>query len=156
VTEVGFGFRLGKTGGLDKGWLVSELGLMRNLDKHYAAGATTYIVYDTQFSEFRAGLKLRGRRWLSRGLSVNASGGLLFLGGVYGEKQPGFASHIDINYKDFVAAYVGCDVLRGDTGSYGGTKWHIGTRFGSHVGSSLSAVAAGVVAAALFILATAG
>jgi hypothetical protein len=154
VTEIGLGFRLGDEGGLDKGWLASELGLMRNVGPRYAVGGTTYILYDTGASDFRAGLKLRGRRWLRRDLSLNVSGGLLLLSGIYGEELPGYAGHIDLNYKDLVAAYVGCDVIRRESADER-VVWHAGVRTGGHIGSSLTAVGVGLVFLALYAIATA-
>jgi hypothetical protein len=127
---------------------------MRNVSSRYAVGATTYILFDTAASDFRAGLKLRGRRWLRRDLSLNASGGLLLLSGIYGEKHPGFTSHIDLNYKDFVAAYVGCDVIRRESADER-VIWHAGARTGGHIGSSLTAVGVGLVFLALYAVATA-
>jgi hypothetical protein len=156
ITEIGLGLRVGEGRSLEDGWPASEIGWMYNLNEHYAVGATSYIVYDAKYEEFRGGLKLRVRRWLNNDFSLNASGGAILLGGEYNEEHPEFAGHVDLNYKDFVGPYVGVDVLRGRGRSSDEAIWHTGIRFGSYAGTGLSSVAAALVVAGLYSYAVAG
>lgn len=141
VTESGLGYM---ARGIDRAWIVSEIGPMFNLDERYAVGATSYIAYDGQWGDFRGGVKLRLRWWFNPGLSMNVSGGLILVGGAWDEEHPGFAGHLDLNYKDLVVPYIGLDVMRG--GGLDGANWSVGLRFGSVVGLGISAVGAAVVA----------
>ncbi len=142
VTELGLGYRVN---GPQRGWPVSEIGLMFNVNERYAIGGTSYVAYDAQYDDFRGGLKLRVRRWLNPDVSLNVSGGLILLGGDYREKYPEFTGHVDVNYKDLLAPYVGLDLLRIEQGSLDGAGWHLGIRFGSYAGSGLSAVALALI-----------
>jgi len=55
----------------------------------------------------------------------------------------GFTGHVDLNYKDLVAPYIGIDLERAGGGydSFG----HAGLRGGSYAGLGLSTVTAGFV-----------
>lgn len=141
VTESGLGYMASKGG---SAWPISEMGLMFHLGERYATGATTYIAFDGDTTDFRGGVKLRLRRWFNPDLSMNVSGGLILVGGAYNEEHPGFAGHLDLNYKDFVAPYLGLDVMR--RGPLDGANWHAGLRFGSRTGLGICAVAAALVA----------
>jgi len=149
VTEFGAGFRIGGDSKWPQDtWADIELGWMYNLSEKYAAGATGYMAFDPHYEDIRFGLKLRGRRWLNDSFSLNASGGALLHGGrKFSEDFPSFTGHVDLNYKDYVAPFVGVDVLRNEDGSH--THWHGGARFGYIAGSGM-AVAAG----AILVLAT--
>ena len=155
ITEVGLGYRISHPDVNERGWPTSEIGLMYNLNEHYAIGATSYASYDAKFEEFRGGAKLRARRWFNRDLSVDVSGGLLFLGHGYHQDFPSFTGHLDVNYKDVVAPYLAVDVLREEHSSLDGANWQAGLRFGSFPGSGLTGIAIGLVAVGLFMFITA-
>ncbi|MFC1572863.1 hypothetical protein ACFL6M_04610 [Candidatus Eisenbacteria bacterium] len=156
VTEVGLGLNVQESQWENKGWPLLEIGLMRNLGKRYAVGGTCYVVYDSKYEDFRGGLKLRARRWFNPDLSMNLSGGLLFMGGSYGETFPAFAGHLDVNYRDLVAPYVAVDVLRHEASPLDGANVHMGLRFGSYPGTGLTGIAVGVVVLALYSRTVAG
>ena len=118
---------------------------MFNVGKKYAAGSTIYVVFNDHYGgQGRGGVKLRCRRWVTRDLSVDLSGGYLILSGYCGETG-GFTGHIDLNFKDYVAPYLGLDVIQG--GSESGAHWQFGIRLGSYPG--LSGIAVGAVIGAL-------
>jgi hypothetical protein len=156
VTELGLGYRVGEGRWEDAGWPVSEIGLMYNLGSRNAVGVTTYVTYEPKYSDFRGGFKLRFRRWFNPDLSVNLSGGLLLVGGGYREKHPGFSAHVDLDYKEVLAPYVGLDVLRDATSTLDGSNWHVGVRFGSYPGSGLSGIALVTIAVILYTIQVAG
>jgi hypothetical protein len=100
------------------------------------------MAFDPYYEGIRFGLKLRGRRWLNDRFSLNASGGVLLTGDRrFSEGYPSFTGHIDLNYKEIIAPYLGVDALRDEDGSH--THWHGGARFGGVGGTAatISAVA---------------
>jgi hypothetical protein len=114
---------------------------MWNLTERNALGATTYMAVESKEGDARFGLRLRYRRWLNSRLSLNASGGFLFLGSSKDERFPSFASHVDLNYWDLVAPYVGCEVLRYPGTTLNGASWHAGVKFGSYAAMGLTGLA---------------
>ncbi len=79
---------------------------------------------------------------------MNVSGGLLLAGGDYNERHPGFAGHVDVNFKDIAALYLGSDIMRG--GSLDGVNWHAGIRCGTHPG--LAGLAVGAALGLLYFI----
>jgi hypothetical protein len=146
ITEFGGAYAWGNTG--DHGWGFVEAGLMYNVGKRYAIGGTYFVYggFSGSGSEVFTGLNLRLRRWINRDISFNVSGGMSLFNG---EEFPDFTSHIDLNYKDYVAPFLGFAVIQG--GSLDGTNWHAGLRFGSYpgvIGISVLVLAAAVAVAA--------
>ncbi|MFH1219650.1 MAG: hypothetical protein V1694_04280 [Candidatus Eisenbacteria bacterium] len=147
ITEFGLGY-MPKT--YDPICLSSEIGWMVNYRERYAIGGTTYIAFDNNLECVRGGLKLRVRRWMSPNWSMNFAGGPI-LGRTWsgGDVQPGFAGHVDVNYKDRVAPYIGMDLLKG--GLEGGGL-HAGIRLGPP-GWRVGVIGLAVAAAVGFIYA---
>jgi hypothetical protein len=140
ITESGVGYVVNQGGYLS---FNADAGLMFNVGKKYAAGSTIYISFDNQSDAFRGGLKLRFRRWFNPDVSINMSGGLLFLS-KYSSENVGFTGHLALNYKDLVAPYLGLDAYQGGSP---GAHWQFGIRLGSYPG--LSGIAVGAVIVAL-------
>jgi len=151
ITELGLGFRPGAVEWETFPRPLAEVGWMKNVSDRYALGATGCVIYETGYDGFRGGLKVRGRRWLYPDLSLNVSGGALFIGG---PSKPSFTSHVDINFTDVIAPYVGLELHPKMTSLSSGPDWHTGIRFGSYPGAGLTAVAIGYVVAVLYILET--
>jgi len=147
ITEIGLGLRLADDRVSNVGWPISEIGWMKNVNDRYAIGATSYVTYESQYTNFRGGVKLRARRWLDHGFSLNLSSGIVFLGDPPG---PDYVAHVDLNYKDLVAPYVGLDMLSDQTSPLDGPNWHAGLRFGSYGGMGLTGVAVGVFVTILY------
>jgi hypothetical protein len=147
ITEVSLGYR-GE--GEDRILGESELGMMYNLNDRHAVGVTTYFQVDSEVG--RWGLKARYRRWFTRDLSLNLSGGatFAFTGAGSDQRRPGLAGHVDVNYKDLVAPYLGVAANRKEDLHL---TFHIGLRFGSYIGGSIQLGAAAVaVIVGLFLL----
>lgn len=107
IFEAG-GFRT-MEGDLGEFGLNSEWGLMYNLNKRSALGATIFHQSGADLSGM--GFKVRYRHWLNSSFSVDISPGLL----LWGEwKTPTFTGHIGLNYKDWVALIAQIDHQRGE------------------------------------------
>jgi hypothetical protein len=122
-----------------------EFGLMYNLNKRSALGATLYFGLGVGNG---FGIKTRYRRWLNSSFSVDISPGLLV--GAAG-KDPTFTGHVGINYKDWVALIAQVD-SRHYWGSTSKIDLSLGIKLGSHAGMGLTAVSA-VAGAALIVIA---
>jgi len=129
ITEVG-GFRtmerymeryVGEFG------LNSEFGLMFNLNKRSALGATIFHQIGADLSGM--GFKVRYRHWLNSSFSVDISPGLL----LWSEwEAPTFTGHVGLNYKDWVALIAQIDHQRGIL--FSRKVFSLGIKFGSYVG----------------------
>jgi hypothetical protein len=108
---------------------VAEVGLMFNLGRLNALGPTVQFSVQGAYETLAGfGLSLRYRRWFSSDISLNLSAGGQVLTSAHG----GFIGHIDLNYKDYVAPFLGWDfVADGPTGE---TIWQAGVRTGSYPG----------------------
>ena len=145
VTELSLGYMPHGEGRL---WSESELGLMYNMKDRDAAGLTSYIAFDSQSTDLRRGVMVRYGRWVRSDLSMNISGGVLLAGGAYDESHPGWAGHVDVDYKDMVAPYLGIVATqRGDR--HASVAYHAGLRFGSYIGAGTTVAAAALIALAL-------
>ena len=124
-----------------------ELGLMYNLNKRSALGATFVLAW-TGNNGF--GIKVRYRRWLNSLFSVDFSPGLLLWSD---KKNPKFTGHVGLNYKDLIALIVQLDVRR---------YWNrpnevdisLGIKFGSTAGSAIIAAAPIVLIVGFILLAS--
>ncbi|MFH1219652.1 MAG: hypothetical protein V1694_04290 [Candidatus Eisenbacteria bacterium] len=145
ITEFGLGYMQGTP---RPACPTCEIGLMVNYREGYAIGGTTYVAFR---EPFRCGPMLRVRRWMSPNWSMNFAGGPIFGRGSQGV-QPGFAAHVDVNYKDWVAPYLGLDALAG--GLEEGSGLHAGVRLGLpgwHPGWRLCVIGLAVAAAFGFL-----
>jgi len=125
ITEVG-GF-LTKDVDLVEFGLNSEFGLMYNLNKHSALGATIFHRIGADLSGM--GFKVRYRHWLNSSFSVDISPGLL----LWSEwEAPTFTGHVGLNYKDWVALIAQIDHQRGIL--FSRKVFSLGIKFGSYVG----------------------
>lgn len=107
--------------------LTSEFGLMYNLNKRSALGATI-------FHQFRAdlngmGFKVRYRHWLNSSFSFDISPGL-WLWSECGHLT--FTGHVGLNYKDWVALIAQIDNHRGIL--FSRKVFSLGIKFGSYPG----------------------
>jgi hypothetical protein len=130
-------------------FVFGDYGVMMNRWDDYAVGATTYLAFETDYDNFRAGFKLWLRRWLRHDFSVNLASGLLLFGGNYDEKKPSFAGHLDVNYRDWIALYVAMDQMDE-------TNVHTGIKVGSYPGVVAAGVAGVIAVVAGLILMAAG
>jgi hypothetical protein len=92
--------------------------MMRRLNDRSAIGLSLYASYDdTEFRQVIAGVKVRGRRWLTRAVTLDAAAGLLLLtSGTQGSqlgtelRLPGFTGRLDLGLADWVGATAGVDI----------------------------------------------
>jgi len=148
ITEVGIGLRFSAEKGENQLWPHSEIGWMKNVGDRYSVGITTYFVAEPKYDDLLFGLKLRGRLWLNRDLSLNVSSGAAL--------PRSYAGHVDLNYKDLIVPYVGIDYLDFHHDipwkTTPGWNLHAGLRGGSYAGSGLHAVAAGAFVGYIILL----
>lgn len=115
ISEVGVFYRITSAPeGLMKysDYLVSNMGLMVNLNKNYSLGATTYVsmknLGDPMFS---VGLKAKGRRWLDSNKSINLAGGIILYNESRPYKSPAFSGDIGFNINDLFIIEVLMEVI---------------------------------------------
>jgi hypothetical protein len=154
VTELGLAVDVKDPTRPDNGYVASDLGLMVNLNEDYAVGGSYYISYASRYSQWRTGVRLRVRRWLTDHSSINISGGPLLT--AEWNEDPIFTGHIDYNYKELLVPFVGVDYVQGKSRGNDLSYWQAGARFGSLPGTIMTAAAAGMVLAAFMIYAAAG
>ena len=123
--------------------LVSEFGLMFNLNKHSAVGATVFFKMGADLDGM--GFKVRYRYWLNSSFSFDVSPGL-WLWSDCGHYT--FTGHVGLNYKDWVGLIAQIDNHRGDLRSR--NVYSLGIKFGSYPGFVPS------ILIALFISAVSG
>jgi hypothetical protein len=116
--------------------IMCEAGLMVNLNKHHALGATFYIYPKEESSR---GFKLRYRRWLGSSFSLDIAPGLMLADGRAHTKKPQFTGHIGLNYKDIVALISQVDIKRYRS-KESEFDLSFGVKFGSYVGATTIAV----------------
>lgn len=121
IFEAGYVYWL--NGHWDHHTAVWDLGLMANANERLAFGATFFAVAGGG-QDPRVGLKARFRRWLNHSTSVEASPGVLLLGG-YGE-GPGLIGHVSLNFQDRLALTGQFEAEDGR-----GVDWYAGLRLGS-------------------------
>jgi hypothetical protein len=94
-----------------------ELGMMKRLSARTAIGGSAYASYDdVEFRRVLAGVKVRGRRWLTRAVTLDASAGLLLV--TSGDQRglathlnlPGFTGRLDLGLADWIGATAGVDI----------------------------------------------
>jgi len=116
--------------------IMCEAGLMFNLNKHHAIGATAYIYPKEESSR---GFKLRYRKWLGSSFSLDIAPGLMLADGRSHTKKPQFTGHIGLNYKDIVSLISQVDIKR-YTREKTEFDLSFGVKFGSQVGAATIAV----------------
>ncbi len=93
-------------------YLISELGIMHNLNTQYALGATQFFGWDVGH-DLRGGVKLRVRRWLSPKISLDLSGGAL-LWSTAGEifEYPAFMGGASLNFSEWESINVLVELMQ--------------------------------------------
>ena len=140
--------------------LISDLGLMRNLNTHYAIGLSHIMAVNFGGEDgFYGGFKLRLRRWLNKKSSIEVSPGLLIwgrnIGGMF--ERPGLAGSIDFRWREAmgISLYVeylqakNWDSTGGEFGSTERTDNDLGVYFGGRFGSIPGLIANGAGLASL-------
>ena len=133
-------------------YFTSDLGLMVNLNSHYALGVSHFIGMDNG-GESRGGLKLTIRRWLNEKSSIDFSPGFLFWDTRAATKRYAFVSSLDLNIRDWFALTTHLEFV--PTRFQGGTDkaYYFGLKTGSYPGFILNGVAttAAVIVGILFL-----
>jgi hypothetical protein len=80
--------------------LVSELGLMHNLNANYGLGFTHFLGWDVGH-HLHGGVKLRVRKWLNERASLDISGGPLLWGAEGEFDYPGFTGGVSLNLNEW-------------------------------------------------------
>ncbi len=140
--------------------LISDVGLMFNLNPRYAVGISHSMVADfgSDESGLYGGFKLRFRRWLNNKSSVEFTPGLLF----WGHPAAGFTGGIDYRWREILGIslqfeyilWYNWDDTGGESGSTRHTRNYLGAYLGAKTGSlpGLLANAAGAVSIAVAFL----
>ncbi len=154
VTEIGYAYRVNdyaeNTFNLQRRhYLTSEIGFMANTSESFAIGATNFIGAD-EGGNFRWGVKLRLRRWLTSNSSIEVAPGLLFADSRGNKKGLAFMGNASLSVTEWFALVGQVEVV--PTGFAGGTDHavYLGARTGSTAGLVLNAVT-GTLAAVIGI-----
>jgi hypothetical protein len=146
ITEFSYSRRLGDLPvewdvGDGRWLLTAEIGQMANLKQGRALGGSLFAGFDDRGS--RVGVKLRGRRWISRVTAVDAGAGVLFAGhdNHYRPSFPAFTGHIGLMHGDLIGATVRLEVIPGKPKPEISTQpigtdvaWYVGVTGGSYLG----------------------
>jgi hypothetical protein len=142
--------------------LTFDLGWMKNVGTRQAIGFSGYAMPSDQTT--RLGIRARYRRWLSRGVSVDVSPGVI-LGGEDGAIEynpPGFVLGTTLNAGDLIAVMVDAELARNwefaeqsppflTRVNHTDVTWRAGAKIGSGLGLLGSVAVVGLVIAALAI-----
>jgi hypothetical protein len=121
-----------------------EAGLMRNVERQTAIGATLFFGADND--GHRYGLKSRYRRWLSNSVSLDLGAGVL-LGGDHGfiNRYPGLTSHVGLSLGDWLALTGHLEITRLEYRRFKIKEtdfaWYAGAKLGSYPGLIASVTA---------------
>jgi hypothetical protein len=119
-------------------YVTIDLGIMRNISKRYALGATHLLGVDSEL-KFRSGLKPRLRRWLGKKMSIDLSPGIILWDTRDDFTTPGFTGSIDLNIKEWFALSVMFEYMRSrqeeHSTYYRGSENDAGLYFGMKTGS---------------------
>lgn len=157
VTEFGYDFRVNSFAENSfnlrrRHYFTSDLGLMVNLNSHYALGASHFIGMDNG-GENRGGFKFTIRRWLNEKSSIDFSPGFLLWDTRAATEHYAFVSSLDLNIRDWFALTTHLEFV--PTRFQGGTDraYYFGLKTGSYPGLILNGVAttAAVVVGILFL-----
>ena len=125
ITEAG-GF-LTKDVDLVEFGLTTEFGLMFNLNKRSALGATVFHQMGADLNG--VGFKVRYRHWLNSSFSVDISPGLWLLSEW---KTPAFTGHVGLNFKDWIVLFAQMNNQRGTL--FSRKVFSLGIKLGSYPG----------------------
>jgi len=81
-----------------------DLGAIRNVSKHWGAGASVFLAGDDHSN--RLGAKLRLRRWLGSTIALDAAPGIIFAnqdGASQAIALPGFVGELGLSLGDWVS-----------------------------------------------------
>ena len=92
-------------------YVTSDLGFMRNLNRRYAMGASHFVGFDNN-GEFRGGLKLRVRRWLTDKTAIDFCPGILLWDSNAQYQTPGFTGSVDLKLEEWFALSLVFDYRR--------------------------------------------
>ena len=126
-----------------------EIGLLRNVGAKSAIGGTILVNYDEHDRAY-LGVRPRYRRWLSRSLALDISGGL-YVTGLHDvartTRRPAVTARMGIMFKDWIGLTVGTDALRLGIGPTARveTPILIGLRLGGYAGLASWPLAAGFI-----------
>lgn len=165
ITEFGWSFGLGKSS--DKGnlrLLNWELGYMVNRDEHSAIGGTFVIAVEPDGGASRLGLKVRYRRWLSNGASLDIAPGILILSGKNKFSFPSFTGHVGLNLSEWFALTGQVEIMRWKKSGYDFTwqnglekstrwektetdfRWYAGFKLGTPLGAGIGTAVVALIA----------
>jgi len=150
LTEIGYSYRINSydedTFNLKRRhYFTSALGLMTNVNRDYALGGNLFIGMD-EGGEFRAGLKVRVRRWLRRSTSIDFSPGLLFWDTRAATENFAFIGSVAVNIRDWFGVTAQLEVVPTHFPGGTDTALYTGLRLGSAPGLIFNTVAMGVAA----------
>ncbi len=144
ITEFGYSHRLDRQSNADF-YFTWEPGLMRNVGRQTALGATLFLGADEDGHRF--GLKPRYRRWLNNSVSFDLGAGVL-LGGennFFNHRFPGLTSHVGLSFGDWLALTGHLEIFRFENRRFGIKEtdfaWYVGAKLGSYPGLIGSAAA---------------
>jgi len=133
-------------------YFTSDLGIMVNLNPHYALGASHFTGIDNR-GDGRGGFKLTIRRWLSESSSIDVSSGFLLWDTRAATQHFPFVSSLDLNIRDWFALTTQLEFV--PTRFQGGTDRavYFGLKTGSYPGLILNgaAVTAAVIVGILVL-----
>jgi hypothetical protein len=127
-----------------------ELGGIRNISKHHALGATSFLNMDDD-NDMGFGLKARYRFWLSRTFSINVAPGVLLTRANRSSKGPDFFGHADLCLDDWLSLAYQIDEVKKSSPPSHYTNYSMGVRIGGSLGMAM--IAGSVLA--LFVVITA-
>jgi len=147
ITEFGYNHRLDQYN-VSHSYFTWETGLMRNVDRQTAIGATLFFGADPY--GHRYGLKPRYRRWLNNSVSLDFGAGVL-LGGEHDfiNRFPGLTSHVGLSFGDWLALTGHLEITRLQYKRFRIIKetdyaWYVGAKLGSYPGL-IASIAAPIV-----------
>ncbi|RMG61378.1 MAG: hypothetical protein D6715_13715 [Calditrichaeota bacterium] len=128
--------------------LISDLGVMLNLNPHYAMGLSHILVanFGGDQDGLYGGLKVRFRRWLNQKNAIEFSPGLLMWGNTIGGtfKSPGLAASIDYRWQEILGVSVYVEYLLGqdwqDSAGQFGSSARTDNDLGVYVGARSGAI----------------
>ena len=137
IIQVGFLGRLDQTGGWTTdlgGSIVSDIGGMRNIGPHAAAGMTVHLNFSERFSQI--GAKARFRRWLGRTTSLDFAPGFVVGASDDPYQYPEFVSEASLTLGDWVALTGQMELRRRTVylGDDTDVAWLLGIKVGGELG----------------------
>ncbi len=155
ITEFGYSYRLDQPprrylSSSDANFYFTwEYGLMRNLNRKSALGATFLLGADGDGHRF--GVKPRFRRWLDNSISFDLGAGVLFGGenNQFNPRFPGMTSHVGLNFGDWLALTAHMEIIRLEVAPFRRPQskmtqtdvaWYAGAKLGSYPGLVTSVI----------------